>query len=172
MTSMTTGRVTRRDWLTVVGVSGVAATAGACGPAAAPVTPAAGPESRSAWEAEWDRLAERAKQEGKLSLLTRAGPGFRQGAEAFEAAFPGLLVAVEYETSSEWWQGLPDAPQDAGSPPPEDTRLHETRRELVRAREEVLQLRQVCDERLRLIEQLHSLGQTHLRIIDDLRSRA
>ncbi|MSQ28423.1 MAG: hypothetical protein EXR51_09850 [Dehalococcoidia bacterium] len=87
---------TRRHFLNAAGVTATAAL-GACGPAAAPAPPPPAPAGggRPAWERDWDDLVAAAKREGKLSILTGAGTGYRTALSAFEAAFPG--IAIEHE---------------------------------------------------------------------------
>ena len=87
--------ITRRAFVRVGGVAGMAAAALACAPSAAPVSDgAAGASAKSGWEKEWDDLVEAAKKEGTLSLVTTAGSYFRNGADEFEKAFPGVRVEL------------------------------------------------------------------------------
>lgn len=73
--------------------------AAACAPATAPapgLPGAAAPAAQqAAWEKEWDDLVAAAKKEGVLQLATLTGPGYAKGAEAFEAAFPGIKVELQ-----------------------------------------------------------------------------
>ncbi|MEK7215897.1 MAG: ABC transporter substrate-binding protein [Chloroflexota bacterium] len=101
---------TRRSFLRVGGLTVAGAVAGACSPSAAPSAPVAAPiatpaapaapPAKAVWEQEWEQLAPAAKAEGKLSLLTLSGPGYRKGADAFTAAFPGIAVEMQQFSSA------------------------------------------------------------------------
>jgi iron(III) transport system substrate-binding protein len=89
---------TRRSFLRLAGLSGLAALHAACAPTGG------APESSSARAAaapapsgstggtEWDELVAAARREGGLTIATQAGPGHRRWVQAFEAAFPGITV--------------------------------------------------------------------------------
>lgn len=98
---METPRVDRRIFL---GTAGAATAAAACAPAAtAPATSGTSQGGQKAeWEQEWDRLIAAAKQEGKLSIFTLAGSGYRKGADGFEKAF-GIPVEHASESSASVW---------------------------------------------------------------------
>ena len=91
-----TSSLTRRGFMNATGMA-AAAAAVACGPAAAPAPPSPAPAGgqRTAWEREWDELIAAAKRDGKLSVVTGAGPGYRTALNAFEAAFPGIQIEHE-----------------------------------------------------------------------------
>jgi iron(III) transport system substrate-binding protein len=87
---------TRRQALAA---GGLVALAAACAPSATPAAPAGAPAAgaaRQAWEKEWDDLVAAAKAEGKLSVLTLVGAGYRKSLDQFEAAFPG--ISVDHQT--------------------------------------------------------------------------
>lgn len=119
--------MTRREMLRLFGAVGAAAVAAACAqpaapsptaapakptsaPAAAPPAPAAptaAPVAKAAAvpgavsDAEWEKLVAAAKQEGKLSVATYAGTGYRAAVEAFQEAFPGIQVEhSQFQSSS------------------------------------------------------------------------
>src|SRR5581483_8646415 len=89
---------TRRAFLQLAGLTGLAALHAACAPtgaapasssARAAVAPA---PSGSAGATEWDELVAAARREGSLTIATQAGPGHRRWVQAFEAEFPGIAV--------------------------------------------------------------------------------
>lgn len=89
--------VSRRNFLTTA-AAGTAPALLACAPGSvpapspAPVAPPAGaPQSAPVWQREWDLLVEAAKREGKLSILTLTGTGYRKALDEFERAF-GITV--------------------------------------------------------------------------------
>ncbi len=96
--------VSRRTFFRSAGLTGAVAVASACGPAAAPAgqSQSAGVTAQGTWEKEWDDLIAAAKMEGKLVLETLPGTGFRQLADAFEAAFPGIKVDQNAAAASTW----------------------------------------------------------------------
>lgn len=106
-----TDRVDRRAFL---GSAGVAAAA-ACAPStpAPSQVPSSGTVPKAAWETEWDRLVAAAKQEGKLSLFTLAGSGYRKGADGFEKAF-GIPVEHGAESSASIWVPKMEKEREAG----------------------------------------------------------
>ena len=88
----------RRGGLLTLGGAGVpllSFAGSACAPAPAP---AAAPQvtapaaAKQAWEDEWDRTLAAARREGKVTVLTITGIGFRKGLDAFQEAFPGIAV--------------------------------------------------------------------------------
>jgi len=90
------------DRRTFLGAAG-AATAAACAPAATAPSGQASPGAQKAeWENEWDRLAAAARQEGKLSVFTLAGAGYRKALDGFEKAF-GIPVEHSSESSASIW---------------------------------------------------------------------
>ena len=80
--------LTRRTFLGAT----AAATAAACAPATAPATQSQPAGAATGWEAEWQELVKAAKSEGKLTLVTAIGAGYRDAVAAFEDAFPGISV--------------------------------------------------------------------------------
>src|SRR5213592_588176 len=91
-------RVSRRGFLGATG----AVAAVACAPAAAPVQPAGELEKPlTGWEKEWADLTAAARQEGKVTIFSTAGTGYRRTFDAFEAAFPGIDVEHVQGASSE-----------------------------------------------------------------------
>lgn len=86
--------------------SPAAAASPAAKPAASPAaSPAAGASSSAApsgaiSEADWNSLVAAAKQEGKLSIATYSGTGYRQVIEDFKKAFPGIEVEHQQFQSS------------------------------------------------------------------------
>lgn len=98
---VTPSKVDRRTFL---GTAGAATAAAACAPAAS--TPSAGVDSargqKAEWEIEWDRLVAAAKQEGKLSVFTLAGTGYRHALDGFQDAF-GIEVDHQTESSASIW---------------------------------------------------------------------
>jgi iron(III) transport system substrate-binding protein len=121
---------TRRQLLRAGGLTGVAALIAACSqPAAAPPTaapakptaapaapppttapavaqPAApvarsAPAANAAFEAEWAKLVEAAKQEKTLTIATYAGNGYKKVMDGFMEAFPGMQVEhTQFQSSS------------------------------------------------------------------------
>ena len=99
--------INRRGFLRVTGLAAGGAAAAACAPGAAPTSPSAPAPSAAAnqapgGQAEWDRLLAAAKSEGKLSVLTLSGTGYRKALDEFEA---GLGITVDHEaapSSSVW----------------------------------------------------------------------
>ncbi len=110
-----TSRVDRRKFLgAAVAAAGAAACAPtATGPAPAPASsrPAAG--QKAAWEVEWDHLVAAAKQEGKLSVFTLVGAGYRKAAEAFQNAF-GIAVDHGSEGTASVWVPKMEKEREAG----------------------------------------------------------
>jgi len=108
---MEISRVDRRAFLGAAG----AATAAACAPGAAGPSPGqpAGGGPKAEWEAEWERLIAAAKQEGKLSLFTLAGAGYRKAADGFERAF-GIPVEHGSESSASVWVPKMEKEREAG----------------------------------------------------------
>ena len=66
-------------------------------PADRPLTPDA------AWEQEWQELIAAARKDGRLSLLTWVGRGYRRMIEVFEQSFPGIRVDHVEESSADVW---------------------------------------------------------------------
>ena len=97
-----------------IGAAGGAAAA-ACAPTAS--APSQGQPSgtgpKAEWEVEWDRLVAAAKQEGKLSLFTLAGAGYRKAADGFEKAF-GISVEHGAESSASIWVPKMEKEREAG----------------------------------------------------------
>jgi iron(III) transport system substrate-binding protein len=113
---------TRRNLLRLIGVAGGGALLAACSPtqsaaptaapaapttapaAAAAAKPAAGataaPAAQAA-DAEWQKVLDDAKKEGRLYVATYAGTGYRKVMDAFEAAYPGIKVEqTPFQSSS------------------------------------------------------------------------
>ena len=85
------------------GLSGGACAPAAAGPAPAPVAPAvpAAPPAKAQWESDWDSLMAAAKSEGKLSIFTIAGGGYRKWIDAAGAALPGIAIEHQQLPSSD-----------------------------------------------------------------------
>lgn len=122
--------LSRRDLLRLAGLSATAALAAACAPAAPAPSPTTAPKPTSAppaaaspaaspaaapavapaaakpaagsfTEADWQGIVAAAKQEGKFSVATYAGSGYRKVMEAFQEAFPGVTVEhAQFQSSS------------------------------------------------------------------------
>ncbi|MEK7214132.1 MAG: ABC transporter substrate-binding protein [Chloroflexota bacterium] len=93
--------ITRRQLLGAIALSSAAAAcAPANAPAAAPPPSQAPVASRSAWQTEWDELVAKAKQEGKLNIITLTGVGQRKRMDAFEKAFPGIEANLQEFSSA------------------------------------------------------------------------
>src|SRR5438105_7596596 len=79
------GGLSRRSLLRVAAAGGAAAAMGALVVGAS-----------ADWQAEWDELVAAARAEGRVSLVTWGttwgGSGFRTVFDAFEHAFPGVVV--------------------------------------------------------------------------------
>src|SRR5207244_3771251 len=58
---------------------------------AAPTTPPAAPAAKPA-DADWQKVLDDARKEGRLLVATYAGTGYRKVMDAFEAAYPGIKV--------------------------------------------------------------------------------
>lgn len=93
------GSVSRRHVLRGAALSTLAGLSGACAPAAVAPPPAAAPpqsapagQARPAWEQDWEKLVAAAKQEGKVSVITRPGASYRKFLRSFEEAFPGIVA--------------------------------------------------------------------------------
>ena len=100
-----------------MGAASLGAAAAACAPSATPAPPSApAPAAASqppAWQAGWDRLLAAAKAEGKLSLLTLSGPGYRKTADDFQNNF-GIAVEHEGAPSGSVWSAKVLAERRAG----------------------------------------------------------
>ena len=71
---------------------------------AVPQAAAAQPHEHDAvWAQEWRELVAAAEREGRLSLLTWVGRGYRQMVETFERTFPGIAVDHLEESSADVW---------------------------------------------------------------------
>ncbi len=88
--------ISRRAFVRVGGVGSVAAATLACALTAAPAPGGEAPSgtAKTGWEKEWDGLVGAAKKEGTLALVTTAGGNFRNAADEFEKAFPGVRVEL------------------------------------------------------------------------------
>ncbi|MSQ27339.1 MAG: extracellular solute-binding protein [Dehalococcoidia bacterium] len=103
--------ISRRVFVKIGGLVAAGAVAAACSPAAAPAEPSTGnapvggaaPAGKAAWEKEWDDLVAAAKKEGKLSLLTLVGTGYRTMIQEFEKTFSGITVDQLAEASATVW---------------------------------------------------------------------
>jgi iron(III) transport system substrate-binding protein len=114
-------RIRRRDFIRVTGLVSAAALAAACGPASSPSTEpkaaskqdaaptaAAGkqeapvtakaPAQGAGRAAEWDMVVEGAQKEGKVTVTTLAGDGYRKALDKFQAAYPA--IEVEHKSAS------------------------------------------------------------------------
>lgn len=108
-----TSKVDRRTFLAAAGTAGAAAAA-ACAPAAATPTGGSGATGQKAeWELEWDRLVAAARQEGKLSVFTLAGAGYRKALDAFQDAF-SIEVDHQTESSASIWVPKMEREREAG----------------------------------------------------------
>ena len=108
---METFKIGRRTFLAAGSAAGVAA----CAPAAtspSSVQPAGG-GPKAEWEAEWERLAAAAKREGKLSVFTLAGTGYRKALDQFQEAF-GIEADHQSESSASIWVPKMERERDAG----------------------------------------------------------
>ena len=106
-----TDRANRRRFLQIGGLGMAAA---ACAPAATPAAPAEAPEvpaaARAAWEKEWEDLVAAARKEGKVTVLTLPGSGYRKAMDAFQDVFPG--IAVEHQSAASSSVYLPKIRQE------------------------------------------------------------
>ena len=91
--------VSRRQVLRGAALTTLAGLTAACAPSAVAPPPAAAPPqgapavpSRPAWEQDWEKLVAAAKQEGKVSVITRPGASYRKFLQSFEEAFPGIVA--------------------------------------------------------------------------------
>ncbi|MSQ27112.1 MAG: ABC transporter substrate-binding protein [Dehalococcoidia bacterium] len=93
--------VTRRQ---VLGAMALSSAAAACAPASAPAVASPPPQApaagKPAWEAEWDQLVAKARQEGKLNIMTLTGVGQRKRMDAFQKAFPGIEANLQEFSSA------------------------------------------------------------------------
>ncbi|MSQ27341.1 MAG: extracellular solute-binding protein [Dehalococcoidia bacterium] len=111
--------VNRRAFLRISGLTGAAAVAAACSPAAAPAgtgpapTTGTGGASKAAWEKEWDELIAAAKKEGKLGIQTLTGVGYRKYVETFEQTF-GIIAEHRADASASIWGPKIQKEQEAG----------------------------------------------------------
>lgn len=102
--------VDRRAFLSTA----TAATAAACAPAAGPSpSQPSGGGPKAEWETEWERLAAAAKREGKLSVFTLAGTGYRKALDQFQDAF-GIEADHQSESSASIWVPKMERERDAG----------------------------------------------------------
>src|SRR5215208_5766339 len=116
MATLRSTNLSRRAFLSAIGIGGAVTLLAACAPAqqpspgvtvAPPTTPPQQPTSvpvsvnptqapaappTSSPTAEWDKLVAAARQEKTLTIATYAGAGFRKTMEAFRDAFPGIEV--------------------------------------------------------------------------------
>ncbi len=107
---MQTFPISRRAFL----AAGAAAGAAACAPnvpSPASGQPGGGPKAE--WEAEWERVAAAARREGRLSVFTLAGTGYRKALDEFEAAFQ-IDVDHQSESSASIWVPKMERERDAG----------------------------------------------------------
>src|SRR5437870_5672921 len=97
-------RVTRRGMLTSAAVAGTAMAAG-CAPGAVDRSqvPAAQGDALAMPQTAWDDLVAAAKKEGRLSLVTVAGVGYRKWGQAFQEAFPGIEVEQQQFATTALW---------------------------------------------------------------------
>jgi len=73
-------------------------------PRVAATLPAASTEEASApWAREWLDLILAVRREGRLSLFTWVGGGYRQTVQAFQRAFPGIAVEHVEDSSADSW---------------------------------------------------------------------
>lgn len=97
----------------------------------------------------------------------------RQLGAQIEAAFPGLLVALGYEQESTWYESLPLSigPADPSGPDASAPGWPQLQAELVRAREQVLELERACAERDRCLGDLEQTARERLELIEYLADR-
>jgi ABC-type Fe3+ transport system substrate-binding protein len=83
--------LTRRQFIRAIGVAsaGMAVVVG-CAPS--PASPGPGSAGKSDASSAHDELVAAAKREGKLSVVTTIGEGYRAGISAFEEAYPGIVI--------------------------------------------------------------------------------
>ncbi len=83
--------LTRRQFIRAIGVAsaGMAVVVG-CAPSPASTGP--GSAGKSNASSAHDELVAAAKREGKLSVVTTIGEGYRVGISAFEEAYPGISI--------------------------------------------------------------------------------
>jgi ABC-type Fe3+ transport system substrate-binding protein len=74
----------------------------------------AGAATRASWETQWTELTAAARKEGKLSILTAAGSGFRKWLTAAEAAMPGIVIEHQQLPNSDAIANKVLAERDAG----------------------------------------------------------
>lgn len=97
-------RQSRRDFLYLLGGASIGLAACSAPPAAAPAptagqsAPAKAAGDKAAWEAELEKVATAARQEGQLILSAPPGEDWRGALMAFESAYPGIKV----EYSGQW----------------------------------------------------------------------
>jgi iron(III) transport system substrate-binding protein len=111
--------IRRREFIRLSGLAGVAALAVACGPSAtvpAPTQPPS-PKAETAPKqdapiaqkapvlpagatAEWDKVVEAANKEGKVSVTTLSGDGYRKVLDKFQAAYPAIEVEQKSAASA------------------------------------------------------------------------
>jgi len=105
--------ISRRGFLAAAGAVGAAACAPAAVPPPGAAPPAAPGSAKAPWEQEWDRLIAAAKQEGKVSVFTLTGTGYRKALDAFESAF-GITVEHQAEASASIWVPKMQKEREAG----------------------------------------------------------
>lgn len=69
-------------------------------PTAAPAAKTQPTEAQASWEQEWRATIAAAKTEGKLSISTSTGVGYRAWIKEFENTFPGIEVEHQQTTGS------------------------------------------------------------------------
>src|SRR4051794_10496381 len=98
------GVLERRQFLRLSAVGAAAALAARFPASETVVSPATAQTSSDLdWSQEWQDTLAAARGEGKLSLLTWVGSGYRRMVEAFQQSFPGITVDHLAESSASVW---------------------------------------------------------------------
>src|SRR5438477_1250630 len=79
--------------------AGAGVALAACAPTAPAPLRQTAPATGMGWEKQWEDLVAAARAEGKVSVLTLVGAGYRRAMDAFEGAFPGVTVEHEAPAS-------------------------------------------------------------------------
>jgi iron(III) transport system substrate-binding protein len=112
-------RIRRRDFIRLSGLAGVAALTVACGPAATTAAPTQAPAPKAdtapkqeaaptqkppsqpaSATSDWDKIMEAANKEGKISVTTLSGDGYRKVLDKFQAAYPSIEVEQKSAASA------------------------------------------------------------------------
>ena len=111
--------IRRRDFIRLSGLAGLGALAAACSssaPATSPTQPAApktdaapkqevapaqkAPAVPASAPSEWETIVEAANKEGKVSVTTLSGDGYRRVLDKFQAAYPAIEVEQKSAASA------------------------------------------------------------------------